>query len=52
MLEERNFRAHTFASPKFPDAWDGEWVKWLNRARPSSNIEDDAITRWARGDVS
>lgn len=35
-LELMNFRAHTFNSAKPESAWQGEWIKWINRAKPNS----------------
>lgn len=50
--ELMNFKLHTFPTAKPDSAWQGEWLKWLNRAasrplaqKPNSGIEAPPRTK-------
>lgn len=56
-IELLNFRAHTFQSPKSRGQLQGEWIKWLNNAKPrarplgtTGSMNDDAIRQFVEGD--
>lgn len=52
-LELLNFRAHHFERARPPSAWQGEWIKWLNKAKPQRHLApvDDALERWRNGEA-